>query len=238
LKNLVFQSKDKEVFSMSSTKKVNNIIVIDDHDAVINGTVDAISSQYSDVNIIKAKNAKEAIEKLNSFPNQDVVITDLSLPEKPGDKPQPDIGVQLLRTMMEKYPLLNLVVQSADARALIRLRPQINEHEGGFTVVEKSEPLEQMLTKVDWSLQGVNYTPKEMRTGTVPELKAEWQTLLELAFNECLTDKEIAKKMCIGERTVRNYWTKIQDALEIYPEDEKNLRLQTEKKAREIGLID
>lgn len=44
--------------------------------------------------------------------------------------------------------------------------------------------------------------------------------------------------MCIGERTVRNYWTKIQDALEIYPEDERNLRLQTEKKAREIGLID
>lgn len=154
---------------MNSTNKVNNIIVIDDHDAVINGTVDAISSQYSDINIIKAKNAKEALEKLHSFPSQDIVITDLSLPEKPGDKPQPEIGVQLLRTIMEKYPLLNLVVQSADARALIRLRPQINEHEGGFTVVDKSEPLEQMLTKVDWSLQGVNYTPKEMRTGTVPE---------------------------------------------------------------------
>jgi DNA-binding NarL/FixJ family response regulator len=223
---------------MKTTNKVNKILVIDDHDAVINGTIDAISSQYPDVDILKAKTAQEALEKLNSFPDRDIVITDLSLPDKQGNKPQPEIGIQLLRKIMEKYPSLNLVVQSADARALIRLRPQINEHEGGFTVVDKSEPIEQMLTKVEWSLQGINFTPKEMRTGTVPELKEEWQTLLELAFNECLTDKEIAKKMCIGERTVRNYWTKIQDALEIYPEEEKNLRLQTEKKAREIGLID
>jgi DNA-binding NarL/FixJ family response regulator len=223
---------------MKTTNKVSKILVIDDHDAVIKGTIDAISSQYPHVDILKAKTAQEALEKLNSFPDRDLVITDLSLPDKQGNKPQPEIGIQLLRKIMEKYPSLNLVVQSADAKSLIRLRPQINEHEGGFTVVDKSEPLEQMLTKVDWSLQGINFTPKEMRTGTVPELKEEWQTLLELAFNECLTDKEIAKKMCIGERTVRNYWTKIQDALEIYPEEEKNLRLQTERKAREIGLID
>ncbi|MGL6340709.1 MAG: response regulator transcription factor [Waterburya sp.] len=221
---------------MKAINEVTKILVIDDHDAVINGTIDAISSQYPNANIIKAKTTQEAIEKLNSFPNQDVVITDLSLPEKQGDQPQPEIGIKLLRLIMEKYPLLNLVVQSADARALIRLRPQINEHEGGFTVSDKSEPLKQMLAKVDWSLQGINFTPKEMRIGL--ELKQEWQELLELAFNECLTDKEIAKKMNIGERTVRNYWTKIQDALEVYPDNDKNLRLQTEKKAREIGLID
>lgn len=214
------------------------MLVIDDHDAVVNGTIDAIYTQYADADIIKAKTAIEALEKLNSFSDRNVVITDLSLPEKLGERPQPEIGVKLLRTMMEKYPSLNLVVQSADARALIRLRPLINEHEGGFTVTDKSEPLQQMLTKVEWSMQGVNYTPKEMRSGSTPELKAEWQTLLELAFNECLQDSEISKRMNIGERTVRNYWTKIQDALEIYPEEGKNLRLQTEKKAREIGLID
>lgn len=212
------------------------VLVIDDHDAVINGTIDAIYSKYSDANIIKAKTTQEALEKLNNFPDQDVVITDLSLPEKPGDKPQPETGIKLVRNIMEKYPSLNLVVQSADARALIRLRPQINEHEGGFTVVDKGESIDQMLTKFEWSLQGINFTPREMRTGL--ELKQEWLSLLELAFNECLTDKEIAKQMNIAERTVRNYWTKIQDVLEVYPDNDKNLRLQTEKKAQEIGLID
>jgi DNA-binding NarL/FixJ family response regulator len=221
---------------MNTVNKVSKILVIDDHDAVINGTVDAIYSKYADANIIKAKTTEEAWEKLNSFLDLDVVVTDLSLPEKLGNKPQPETGIKLLRSIMEKYPSLNLVVQSADARALIRLRPQINEHEGGFTVADKSEPIDQMLTKLEWSLQGINFTPKEMRLGL--ELKGEWHDLLELAFNQCLTDKEIAKKMSIAERTVRNYWTKIQDALEVYPEDDKNLRLQTENKAREIGLID
>ncbi|MGL6341314.1 MAG: LuxR C-terminal-related transcriptional regulator, partial [Waterburya sp.] len=103
-------------------------------------------------------------------------------------------------------------------------------------VVDKGESIDQMLTKFEWSLQGINFTPREMRTGL--ELKQEWLSLLELAFNECLTDKEIAKQMNIAERTVRNYWTKIQDVLEVYPDNDKNLRLQTEKKAQEIGLID
>lgn len=223
---------------MTITATKTKILVIDDHDAVINGTVDAIYSQYPDADIIKAKTAIEALEKLNSFPDRDVVVSDLSLPEKPGERPQPEVGISLLRTIMEKYPALNLVVQSADARALIRLRSEILDHEGGFTVSDKSEPLNKMLTKIEWSLQGVNYTPREMRAGSTPELKAEWQTLLELAFNECLKDSEIGKRMNIGDRTVRNYWTKIQDALEIYPEDDKNLRLKTEKKSREIGLID
>lgn len=221
---------------MKAINEITKILVVDDHDAVINGTIDAIYSKYSNANIIKAKTTQEAFEKLNSFPDQDIVITDLSLPEKPGDKPQPETGIKLLRNMMEQYPSLNLVVQSADARALIRLRPQINEHEGGFTVADKGESIDQMLTKLEWSLQGINFTPREMRTGL--ELKEEWHSLLELAFNQCLTDKEIAKKMSIAERTVRNYWTKIQDALEVYPDNDKNLRLQTEKKAREIGLID
>jgi DNA-binding NarL/FixJ family response regulator len=221
---------------MKATNEITKILVIDDHDAVINGTIDAIYSKYSNANIIKAKTTQEAFEKLNSFPDQDIVVTDLSLPEKPGDKPQPETGIKLLRNMMEKYPSVNLVVQSADSRALIRLRPQINEHEGGFTVIDKGESIDQMLTKLEWSLQGINFTPREMRTGL--ELKQEWLSLLELAFNECLTDKEIAKQMNIAERTVRNYWTKIQDVLEVYPDNDKNLRLQTEKKAREIGLID
>jgi len=62
--------------------------------------------------------------------------------------------------------------------------------------------------------------------------------LLRLAFEEGLQDKAIAQKMNIAERTVRHYWTKLQDVLEIYPEDSKNLRILTLKRAREEGLID
>jgi DNA-binding NarL/FixJ family response regulator len=44
--------------------------------------------------------------------------------------------------------------------------------------------------------------------------------------------------MNVSERTVQYYWTKIRDVLEVYPEDDKNLRIQTEVRAREEGLID
>ncbi|MEQ8960318.1 MAG: LuxR C-terminal-related transcriptional regulator, partial [Coleofasciculus sp. C2-GNP5-27] len=109
-------------------------------------------------------------------------------------------------------------------------------HEGGFTIVDKSLPLKEMLTKVDWALQGVVYTPKEMRTGL--EVKPEWLELLTLAFQEGLQDKAIAQQMNIAERTVRHYWTKVQDALGVYPEPGKNIRIQTQMRAKEEGLID
>lgn len=211
------------------------ILIIDDHEAVIGGTMDAIASEYPQADIQLAKNAREAKEKLHSF-SYNLVISDLSIPELAGERPKPEVGIDLLRSMMDNYSSLNIVVQTADARALIRLRPNIYEHEGGFTVADKGEPLQKMLTKVDWSLNGVNCTPKEMRTGL--ELKEEWLSLLELAFNQSLKDKEIAKQMNIAERTVRHYWTKVQDLLEVYPEEDKNMRIQTENRAREVGLID
>jgi DNA-binding NarL/FixJ family response regulator len=211
------------------------ILIIDDHEAVIGGTIEAIARNYPEADLLLAKTAQEATDKLNSF-TYDLVITDLSIPEKVGERPKPEVGIKLLKSMMDNYPTLNILVQSADARALIRLRLNIYEHEGGFTVVDKGESLKQMLAKVDWSLNGVNCTPKEMRAGF--ELKEEWLNLLELAFNESLKDKEIAHRMSIAERTVRHYWTKIQDLLEVYPEEDKNMRIQTESRAREVGLID
>ncbi|MEO1352887.1 MAG: LuxR C-terminal-related transcriptional regulator, partial [Cyanobacteria bacterium J06635_15] len=68
--------------------------------------------------------------------------------------------------------------------------------------------------------------------------RPEWLEVLQLAFREGLQDKAIAEKMSISERTVRHYWTKVQDALGVYPNAGKNIRIQTEIRSREEGLID
>lgn len=223
---------------MSSTlspKKLLTILVVDDHESVLDGTILALKQQYPEAEIIKAQTAAEAISKIHGFrPN--LVIMDLSLPQSVESLAKSETGIQLLKEVLQEYPTLAIVVQSANVRALIRLRPQIYEHEGGFTVADKGSSLQDMLTKVDWSIQGLIYTPKDMRTGL--ELKEEWLTLLELAFVEGLQDKEIAKNLNVAERTVRHYWSKIQDALKIYPEPGKNIRIQTEIIARKEGLID
>lgn len=220
----------------SKEQRKYKILVVDDHESVLEGTVNILQQQYPNAEIITAQTLLGAQSQLNSF-RFDLVIFDLSVPEKPGDIAKIDTGIKLLRSVMNCYPTINIVVQSAHPRSLVRLKPTIYDHEGGFTVVDKSLSVQEMLTRVDLALQGLTCTPKEMRRGGI-EVKPEWLEVLTLAFEEGLQDKEIAKRMRIAERTVGHYWTKVKDALGVYPEPGKNNRIQTEMRAREEGLID
>ena len=163
---------------------------------------------------------------------------DLSIPEKLGEKARSETGIQLLKSLMADYPTLNLTVQSSYVRALVRIKPTFDSHQGGFTIADKGLSSREMLTRIDWALQGLTHTKDLAGMQSGLEMKPEWLELLDFAFKEGLQDKEIAKRMCISERTVRHYWTKMQDVLGVYPEEGKNIRIQTEMRAREEGLID
>ena len=213
------------------------ILVIDDHESVLGGTIDVLQRQYPEAEILTAPTAESAQTQVSRV-KPDLVVMDLSIPETSGVTAQTDTGIQLLKTLMKKYPTLNLVVQSANVRSLVRIKLDIDAHKGGFTVADKSLSSKEMLTRVDWALQGLTHTRdiKGIQTGL--EFNPEWLTVLTLAFQEGLQDKAIAERMSISERTVRHYWTKVQDALSVYPKDGKNIRIQTELRAREEGLID
>ncbi len=218
-------------------KAFMQFLVIDDHQSVLNGTVEILRRHYPETELITAINAENAAHQLTSLqPN--LLVMDLSIPEKPGTTARPDIGVQFLRTLMKNYCDLNIIVQSAHIRTLVRIRPDIDTHKGGFTVADKSLSTQEMLTRVDWALQGLTHTKDIKGIHTGIEIKPEWLKVLILAFEEGLQDKAIAEKMCISERMVRHYWSKLQDALGIYPDEGKNIRIQTEKRARQEGLID
>ncbi|WP_224086229.1 response regulator transcription factor [Nostoc sp. MS1] len=218
-------------------KALLQFLVIDDHQSVLNGTVELLKRHFPEAEFITAINAENACEQLASL-QPDLLVMDLSIPEKPGTTARPDIGVQLLRKLMKNYCDLNIIVQSAHIRTLVRIRPDIDIHKGGFTVADKSLSTQEMLTRVNWALQGLTHTKDIKGIHTGIEIKPEWLRVLTLAFEEGLQDKAIAEKMCISERMVRHYWSKLQDALGVYPDDGKNIRIQTEKRAREEGLID
>ena len=214
-------------------------VIVDDHALVLNGTVKLVQKHYPAAKIHTASTAQQAMDLVvNHQPG--AVIIDLSIPESgaadSSETAQVTTGIHLLSTLMEKFPSLNIVVQSAHIQTLIRLKPEIIAHGGGFTIVDKSLPTDDLPTKLDWSLKGLNYLPQEMRTGL--EFKPEWLEVLLLAFQEGLQDKAIAERMNIAQRTVRHYWTKIQGALGVCPEEGKNIRIQTLIRAREEGLID
>ncbi|MBR8835614.1 MAG: response regulator transcription factor [Stigonema ocellatum SAG 48.90 = DSM 106950] len=220
-----------------SAKALLKILVIDDHESVLGGTIDVLRKHYPDAEFMTALTGNNALNQLTSS-QPELVVMDLSIPESFGLTARPNTGLQLLRTLMKNYPNLNLVVQSAHVRTLVRVRPDIDAHKGGFTVADKSLTSKEMLTRVDWALQGLTHTKDIKGIHSGLEVKPEWLQVLTLAFQEGLQDKAIAERMCVSERMVRHYWSKLQDALEVYPEEGKNIRIQTQMRAREEGLID
>lgn len=220
-----------------SKQQLLTMLVVDDHESVLGGTINVLQKEYPDSKFLTAVNVESALDQV--FASQpDLVVTDISIPETYGNTARPNTGIQFLRTLMQKYPHLNIVVQSAHVRTLVRIRPEIDAHKGGFTVVDKSLTSQEMLNRVEWALQSLTHTKDIKGIHSGLEIKPEWLIVLKLAFEEGLQDKIIAEKMCVSERMVRHYWTKIQDALSVYPEEGKNIRIQTEKRAREEGLLD
>jgi len=214
------------------------ILVVDDHELILDGTFNGLQRQYPEAQILTAKTAQSAINQVTKWqPN--LVIMDLSIPEteKDGEIAHIDTGIQVLRTLIKKYTQLNLVVLSSFTKALVRIKHDIESHEGGLTVVNKGLSSKEMLTRVDWALRGLVDTRELRGKQAGLELKPEWLEVLHLAFEEGLDDRAIAKRMVVAIRTVRHYWSKIQDVLEVYPEDGKNLRILTQMRAREVGLI-
>lgn len=213
------------------------ILVIDDHELVISGTIDILQKSYPNSEIVTAQTAKDTLKQIANF-SPDVIVMDLSIPEQMGEIARTDVGLQLLKKLLKNYPEINFVVQSAHARTLVRIKQEIDSHKGGFTIADKSLSRQEMLTRVNWALQGLTHTKdiKSIQAGL--EFKPEWLKVLELAFQEGLQDKAIADRLNVSERMVRHYWTKVQDALNVYPEEGKNVRIQTEMRAREEGLID
>jgi DNA-binding NarL/FixJ family response regulator len=211
------------------------VLVVDDHELILSGTLDLLKRHYPQAEILTAKTTQDALEQVKAF-GADLVIMDLSLPETSGDTAEINRGIKSLGTLMKNYPTLNLVVQSSYVKALVRIKPDIDAHEGGFTVADKGLSSQEMLSRIDLALKGVTHTKDlKMPPG---EVKPEWIEVLNLAFEEGLEDKVIAERMRVAPRTVRHYWTKVQDVLGVYPEEGKSLRIQTEKRAREEGFID
>lgn len=219
----------------NETSTTQTFVVLDDHEVILGGTLALLKESYPDVQVVTAQTSQEALAKIKVVQPQ-LVMMDLAVPEQKGGESKVEHGIELLRLLMKTYPELNIVVQSAHAKTLVRLKPVIDDHEGGFTIANKSSSVEDLMKKVDWASQGLLFTPKEMRHGL--ELKPVCLSVLQLAFDEGLQDRAIAQRLNVAERTVRHYWTKIQDVLSVYPEEGHNIRIQTQIRAREEGLID
>jgi DNA-binding NarL/FixJ family response regulator len=210
------------------------IVIIDDHELILQGTISAIQSYFVAPEIYTAKYATEGFSLVQEVA-PDLLLMDLSMPQILGGTAHTEHGLQLLQYVMEHYPALNITVQSSFLKAIVRLVPEIENHEGGFTIADKSSSIETLLKRLDWSIQGVHYT-QDIQIDL--QVRPEWIEVLKLAFEEGLQDKMIAQTMNRSERMIGHYWSKIRDVLGIYPETDKNMRALTYIEAKKVGLID
>jgi CheY-like chemotaxis protein len=91
------------------------ILVVDDHELILSGTLDLLKRQYPQAQILTAKTTQNALQQVEAF-EPDLVIMDLSLPETFGNTAEINRGIKSLGTLMKNYPTLNLVVKVVISR--------------------------------------------------------------------------------------------------------------------------
>lgn len=213
----------------------NRFLVIDDHEAVLAGTLPALQQRYPQARIATATSAKSAKQQLAERPH-DFVVVDLHLPETRRATATVETGMKLLRRVMDSEQAPNIMVLSVNVKPLLRIKSDINGYEGGFVAIDKALPMKDMLDSIDLSMRGSTYLPLDIRSR--PEFDSKWLSVLQLKYHEGLSDIAIARRLGISDRTVRNYWVRIQDTLEIYDDPDSDLRVQIQLVARRAGLID
>ncbi|BAY83855.1 response regulator receiver domain protein [Calothrix parasitica NIES-267] len=215
--------------------------VVDSQQLWVDETIKVLHSRYPQAEIFAATNAVDFLNQLSTY-KPDLVVMDISIAEKNGEISLVNTGMQLLKKIMLNYPQLNIVVQSAHLKKLVRIKPEIDSRIRGFTVADKSLSPADFLRKVEWSLHGLINTKDIPYINSASQVKPEWLRLLDLAFGEGLQDRIIARHICVSERMVRHYWERLQDALGLDCDElknqGKNLRIVTQIRAREVGLID
>ncbi|MCC5621137.1 response regulator [Nostoc sp. CHAB 5715] len=149
--------------SQEPKQTLQKFLVIDDHEAILQGTIPALKEKYPEAEVFAAQDAQTAYQQFERH-HPDLLIVDLCLPEKPQGQAQIEVGMQLIKTLMSSSLAPNLVVLSTNVKPLVRLKPIINAYEGGFAAMDKSLPLREMLKFVDLALRGSIYLSSELRS--------------------------------------------------------------------------
>jgi DNA-binding NarL/FixJ family response regulator len=182
-----------------------DILLCDDHELIINGLQQFISSFDFVKSIKSATNGKEAIELLKTN-NFDIVISDISMPEMD--------GIELSQFIKENYKNIKIVIitQHTDIQFI---KPLLQIDVDGIILKgSKSEELKKSLLKVINGEKGYSDTifnvitecliGKNTSNSITIKLSNREKQVLELIADEH-TNKEISEKLFISVPTVETY---------------------------------
>ncbi|MEH2246921.1 hypothetical protein [Nostoc sp.] len=135
----------------SQNLKPKKILVVDDHQMILTGTLDVLKRQYPDTEFLQVKTARDALEEIAQIQAKqedieqekallNLIVVDLSIPASQGITATTDTGIELIKQLLKQYPEQNFLVQSSYVKALVRIKHEIDNHQGEFAIADKNLP--------------------------------------------------------------------------------------------------
>ncbi|MBN6040362.1 response regulator transcription factor [Amycolatopsis sp. 195334CR] len=185
------------------------VFLVDDHEVVRRGVADMLNEE-DDLEVIgQGGNVSEALARIPAL-RPDVAVLDVRLPD--GN------GVELARELRSKLPELNILMLTSytDEQAML---DAIMAGASGYVIKDiKGMDLISAVREVGAgrSLLDARATAALMtklresaeKKGPLAQLTDQERTLFEL-IGEGLTNREIAERMFLAEKTVKNYVSRL-----------------------------
>ena len=105
--------------SRGTTNSIKQVfLVIDDHEAILRGTVPALQTAYPVAEVLTAQDIQTAQRQMGLLPPA-LIVLDLSLPAKPHAPASSEVGLHFLKTLIESKLAPNILVLSTNIQPLI-----------------------------------------------------------------------------------------------------------------------
>jgi DNA-binding NarL/FixJ family response regulator len=201
----------------SSPPKQKKILLVDDHPLMRRGQADLLGREKDFVVCGEAGTAREAMEAIGKL-NPDLVLVDMSLPDKD--------GLELIKDIQALHPGLPVIAMSMQDESLYAARVL---RAGGRGYVMKAEGPERLAAAIRTVLSGqVALSPRMSakilesmvgpsgKTGAEPEAKLSDRELEVMRlFGEGWSTEEIAVRLHLSPKTVDVHRAHIKEKLEL-----------------------
>lgn len=188
---------------MSNAKNKTNILVVDDHQLVIDGLKSMLASEKNYIVKDEALNGQQALEMITAKPDAyQLVITDITMPLMS--------GIELCKIIKEKFPNIKVLILSMHNSITI-VKDALNAEADGYMLKNTGQEefikaIERVLGDGTYFSQDIlpiilNLFQKEKKETLRNTLTQREKEVLELIVQE-YTSKEIADKLFISKQTV------------------------------------
>lgn len=186
------------------------IFLVDDHEVVRRGLVELLASDPELEVVGEAGTCSTALARIPAL-RPDVAVLDVRLPD--------GTGIELCRDLMTRLPTLRCLILTSytDEEAVLSAilagaSGYVLKDIKGFELVRAVHAVGTGKSTLDANAAAVVMSKlraaEEVDTGPFSELSDQERTLLEL-LGEGLTNRQIAARMYLAEKTVKNYVSRL-----------------------------